>query len=143
MRWLLRHPWLGLLALTAALGVGAGTAFWIVVGPPPGWQRHTPVSPETARYFSPDYHTARARFRTKVEAAHGRLAQIPIDARGPAGEALTIDIGGSAPRGRAVCCSTPRAFTAWRASRARRYSSSSSTRCPGSMPTPPSSSSIS
>jgi Protein of unknown function (DUF2817) len=93
MRWLLRHPWLGLLGLAATLGVGAGAAFWIVVGPPPGWERRAPVSPETARYFSPDYLTARARFRAKVEAAHGRLAQVPIDARGPAGEALTIDIG--------------------------------------------------
>jgi Protein of unknown function (DUF2817) len=93
MRWLLRHPWLGLLALVAALGVGVGAAFWIVVGPPPGWERRTPVSPETARHFSPDYLTARARFRAKVQAAHGGLAQIPIDARGPAGEALTIDIG--------------------------------------------------
>ena len=93
MRWLLRRPWLGLLALVAALGVAVGAAFWIVVGPPPGWERRTPVSPETARHFSPDYLTARARFRAKVQAAHGGLAQIPIDARGPAGEALTIDIG--------------------------------------------------
>ena len=93
MRWLLRHPWLGSLALVAALGVGVGAAFWFVVGPPPGWERQIPMSPETARHFSPDYLTARARFRAKVQAAHGRAAEIAIDARGPAGEALTIDIG--------------------------------------------------
>jgi hypothetical protein len=93
MRWLLRHPWFSLLALVAMLGTGIAAGFWVLVGPPPGWGRRVAVSSETERYFSPDYVTARARFREKVRAAQGRLAQIPIDARGPGGEALTIDIG--------------------------------------------------
>ncbi|HKZ04582.1 MAG TPA: DUF2817 domain-containing protein [Methylomirabilota bacterium] len=47
----------------------------------------------TSDYFSPDYRTARDRFREAVDAAGGRLETIAIDARGPAGESLTIDIG--------------------------------------------------
>jgi hypothetical protein len=46
-----------------------------------------------SRYFSPDYRTARDRFREAVHAAHGRLDAIAIDARGPGSELLTIDIG--------------------------------------------------
>jgi len=46
-----------------------------------------------ANYFSPDYSTARSRFRQMVEAAGGRLDVLPLEARGPAGESLGIDIG--------------------------------------------------
>ncbi|PYS30326.1 MAG: DUF2817 domain-containing protein [Acidobacteria bacterium] len=46
-----------------------------------------------ANYFSPDYSTARSRFRQMVEAAGGRLDVLPLEARGPAGENLGIDIG--------------------------------------------------
>jgi hypothetical protein len=44
-------------------------------------------------YFSPDYFTARTRFHQAVERGGGRLHSIPIDAKGPGGENLTIDIG--------------------------------------------------
>ena len=43
-------------------------------------------------YFSPDYFTARSRFRQKVEDAGGRLKGLELDAKGPNGEDLTIDI---------------------------------------------------
>jgi hypothetical protein len=93
MRWLVRHPWYGLLGLVVILGLGMAGAFVLVVGTPPGWARGTPMSSGTARYFSPDYFAARSRFREKVHAARGRLDQLAIDARGPDGEPLTIDIG--------------------------------------------------
>jgi hypothetical protein len=91
---LLRSSWYGrLLALAAMLGLAATFAFVVVAGAPPGWTRRSPMTPETARYFSPDYLTARARFRDRVRAAQGRLDAITLDARGPAGELLTIDVG--------------------------------------------------
>ena len=43
-------------------------------------------------YFSPDYFTARSRFRQKVEDTGGRLKGLELDAKGPNGEDLTIDI---------------------------------------------------
>ena len=43
-------------------------------------------------YFSPDYVTARSRFRQKVEDAGGRLKGLELDAKGPNGEDLTVDI---------------------------------------------------
>ena len=43
-------------------------------------------------HFSPDYATARSRFIEAVERAHGRLHALPIQATGPKGERLTIDI---------------------------------------------------
>ncbi len=43
-------------------------------------------------YFSPDYFTARSRFREGSQRAGGRLTSMELDARGPAGEVLTIDI---------------------------------------------------
>jgi predicted deacylase len=52
-------------------------------------------------YFSPDYFTARSRFRQKAEKAGGRLAVLELDAKGPGGENLTIDIawfGAERPR---------------------------------------------
>jgi hypothetical protein len=44
------------------------------------------------RFFSPDYATARARFRSAARAAGATLDALPLDARGPRGEALAIDI---------------------------------------------------
>ncbi|MEP6962099.1 MAG: DUF2817 domain-containing protein [Acidobacteriota bacterium] len=44
-------------------------------------------------FFSPDYDTARRRFREAVAARQGRLDSLPLDPQGPAGEDLTIDIG--------------------------------------------------
>lgn len=52
-------------------------------------------------YFSVDYAQARERFRTAALAAGGALHALPIDARGPSGENLTIDIawlGSAHPR---------------------------------------------
>ena len=42
--------------------------------------------------FSPDYFTARQRFRKAVMKAGGALETIPLDAKGPNGEDLGIDI---------------------------------------------------
>ena len=55
-------------------------------------------------YFSPDYVTARARFQASVTRAGGRFDSLGIDAKGPKGEDLTIDIGwfGSAKPKRVV-----------------------------------------
>src|SRR6266849_2791504 len=44
-------------------------------------------------YFPPNYVTARFRFREKVEERGGKLYTLELDARGPAEEVLTIDIG--------------------------------------------------
>ena len=52
-------------------------------------------------YFSQNYTTARSRFREAVKKAGGRLESLPLDARGPAGEDLSIDIawfGAQQPR---------------------------------------------
>jgi hypothetical protein len=52
-------------------------------------------------YFSVDYFTARSRFRQRATQAGGQLTALQIDARGPAGEPLTIDIawfGSKSPR---------------------------------------------
>src|SRR5690242_16518930 len=49
--------------------------------------------PRSASYFSPDYAAARARFREGLEKAGGRLEGLQLDARGPGGENLTIDVG--------------------------------------------------
>jgi hypothetical protein len=43
--------------------------------------------------FSPDFVTARRRFREAVAAQHGRLDVLKLDGEGPGGEELTIDIG--------------------------------------------------
>ena len=73
--------------------MGSAAGFLAVAGMPPGWARRTPVSDATAPYFSADYVTARTRFRDKVQRAGGRLDALAIDARGPGGMPLTIDIG--------------------------------------------------
>ena len=44
------------------------------------------------KYYSPDYATARTRFRKAAEQAGGRLTQLALTARGPAGEGLSIDL---------------------------------------------------
>jgi hypothetical protein len=52
-------------------------------------------------FFSPDYVTARERFRSAAHAAGAALDALPLDARGSGGEALTVDIawlGDSAAR---------------------------------------------
>jgi len=52
-------------------------------------------------YFSRDYFTARDRFRESARRAGGILHTLPITAKGPEGEALTIDIawfGAASPR---------------------------------------------
>ena len=46
----------------------------------------------SAKYFSPNYTTARTHFRTAVEKAGGRLTALRLDAEGPNGADLTIDI---------------------------------------------------
>src|SRR5687768_663923 len=52
-------------------------------------------------YFSPDYSTARDRFRAAAAKANGRLEVLPLDCTGPAGETLGIDLawfGAAQPR---------------------------------------------
>ena len=46
----------------------------------------------SAKHFSPDYVTARTRFRGAVEQAGGKLTALELAAKGPKGEDLTIDI---------------------------------------------------
>ncbi len=53
------------------------------------------------KFFSPDYFTSRHRFREMAATAGGRLEAIPLDAKGPNGEGLGIDIawfGAANPR---------------------------------------------
>ena len=47
----------------------------------------------SVEYFSPDFATAQVRFREAVEKSGGRLHILPIDAKGPEGKELSIDIG--------------------------------------------------
>ncbi len=44
------------------------------------------------RFFSPEYFTARQRFRERAAAAGGRPTEIPLDAKGPNREELSIDV---------------------------------------------------
>ena len=44
-------------------------------------------------FFSPDYRTARDRFRTSVLSLDGQVESILLNTKGPSGEDLTIDIG--------------------------------------------------
>jgi hypothetical protein len=50
------------------------------------------LNPELETFFSPDYATARERFRAAARSAGAGLDALALDARGPRGEALTIDI---------------------------------------------------
>jgi len=43
-------------------------------------------------FFSPDYATARSRFRSAAQAAGAALEALTLDARGPRGEELSIDV---------------------------------------------------
>src|SRR5438876_363535 len=47
---------------------------------------------EVSAYFSADYTTARTRFREGVKNAGGRLESLELEAKGPNGERLSIDI---------------------------------------------------
>jgi hypothetical protein len=49
--------------------------------------------PQEVMAFSPDYSTARARFRQQTTQLGWRLESLPLDVVGPQGEALTIDVG--------------------------------------------------
>jgi predicted deacylase len=55
-------------------------------------------------FFSPDYGAARERFRAAAQAAGAALHSLGLDANGPGGEALTIDIAwlGDTPARRIV-----------------------------------------
>lgn len=55
-------------------------------------------------YFSPDYATARTRFLDAARSAGAALEALALEARGPRGEALTIDIAriGGAPASRVL-----------------------------------------
>ena len=59
------------------------------------------AEPSAQTHFTPDYSTARTRFRDAVGRAGGRLTALPLTTAGPAGEDLTIDIawfGAEKPR---------------------------------------------
>ena len=47
---------------------------------------------DATKYFSPDYVTARSRFRAAARAAGASLHALALDAEGPNGEVLTIDV---------------------------------------------------
>ena len=56
---------------------------------------------KTEDYFSPDYQTARSRFRDAATAAGAALHAIALGSHGPDGEALCVDIawlGAARPR---------------------------------------------
>ena len=50
------------------------------------------MSADGQGFFSPDYFTARDRFREAARRAGATLDALPLEARGPLGELLTIDI---------------------------------------------------
>lgn len=69
--------------------------------------RAEPESLSSESCFSPDYFTARERFRDAARAAGARLDELPIEARGPAGQPLSIDIAQlGAPGARSVLLHT-------------------------------------
>lgn len=53
---------------------------------------HQILNAELGTFFSPDYVTARDRFRHGARAAGARLDALELEARGPHGEPLSIDI---------------------------------------------------
>src|SRR4051812_28497703 len=50
-----------------------------------------PGEPDSLSVFSPDYASARDRFRVAAASAGGRLEAHPIEARGRGGMELTVD----------------------------------------------------
>ncbi len=87
----------------------AGVVFTLVSASSIDWLVHRYIHQESVEvhmklsetFFSPDYFTARHRFREMVTNAGGRLETISLDAKGPNGEALGIDIawfGAANPR---------------------------------------------
>jgi hypothetical protein len=54
---------------------------------------HSRSMNRSSAFFSPDFATARARFRTAVAARAGRLDTLALAHKGPHGAALGIDIG--------------------------------------------------
>lgn len=50
------------------------------------------MNTEPGTFFSPDYTTARERFRTASRSIGARLTALDLQARGPGGEPVTIDI---------------------------------------------------
>lgn len=59
----------------------------------PSERTETEGNTMASQHFSPDYVTARSRFRRAVESSGGRLKVLNLNATGPNGEDLTIDIG--------------------------------------------------
>ena len=51
-----------------------------------------------AGFFSPDYVTARSRFRAAARICGAKLDELPLAARGPRSEELTIDLAWLGPR---------------------------------------------
>ncbi|HKA43974.1 MAG TPA: DUF2817 domain-containing protein [Burkholderiales bacterium] len=51
------------------------------------------MNAELETFFSPDYSAARGRFRAAARSAGARLDALELEARGPTGEPLAIDIG--------------------------------------------------
>lgn len=56
------------------------------------------MNPELETFFSPDYLTARSRFRAAARAAGAMLESLALEARGPNGEELTIELARAGPR---------------------------------------------
>lgn len=66
----------------------------------PGFDfKHRPLDRERESFFSPDYLTARNRFRDAAQRAGATLDALALDARGPRQEDLTIDIARLGARG--------------------------------------------
>ena len=89
MKLLRRKP--ARLRVGLVLLVAAGLT-WIAVDFGSQLRAERGLMPDTD-YFSDSYQTARDRFRLKVAEAGGRLETLPLEAKGPDGDDLTIDIG--------------------------------------------------
>src|SRR6058998_1186854 len=87
----------------------AGVVFTLILAVPVGWMVYRYFYSQdtearmrsSAKFFSPDYFTAKRRFREMAGKAGGRLEFLPLDAKGPNKEELGIDIawfGNANPR---------------------------------------------